>query len=192
MSIVYFDEKSNNGITGTVRFTSLPSGRTRVSVDLSGLEPLTAHAIHIHEKGDLSKGCMGTGGHWNPCGTTHGSYLFPERPKHMGDLMNNLFPDRVGKARVEFDDIGYRPEHVLGRAVVVHSLEDDLGLQGIIESDGSFTPYDDMSKTRLAQLSRARKYPVGSAADMKKKLNEESLKTGNAGGRMACGVIGIL
>ena len=43
MSIVYFDEKSNNGIAGTVRFTSLPSGRTRVSVDLSGLEPLTVN-----------------------------------------------------------------------------------------------------------------------------------------------------
>jgi Cu-Zn family superoxide dismutase len=192
MAVVYLDGKNNNGVSGTVRFESVKPCLTRVTVDLSGLIPLTAHAIHIHEKGDLSKGCMGTGGHWNPRKTTHGSYLDLNKPRHLGDLINNIFPDETGRVYVQFDDVGYNPEHVQGRAVVIHSLADDLGLQGVIQTDGSVRPYKQMSFEELTRLSNERNYDVGTAEEMWNKLNSESLKTGNAGGRMACGVIGIL
>ena len=190
MSIAFFDSKSNGGISGTVRFTSMRNGQTTVSVDLAGLHPSSEHAIHIHEKGDISKGCMGTGGHWNPCNTTHGSYLYPVRPRHMGDLINNIYPDARGNISTKFN-VQFSPEAVYGRAVVLHSLADDLGLQGLFEKDDSFTYYYEMTQQRLEKLSNERKYPLGSVKLMSDKLMAESLKTGNAGGRMACAVIGI-
>ena len=190
MSIVYLNPKSNGGVSGTVSFTAMSTGQTAVSVDLKGLLPASAHAIHIHEKGNLSKGCMGTGGHWNPLKTTHGSHLYPDRPRHMGDLVNNIYPDASGNVSTKFN-VSFSPMDIIGRAVVVHSLADDLGLQGLFETNHSFTFYEEMTQQRLETLSKQRKYPVGSVKQMSDKLAAESLKTGNAGGRMACGVVGI-
>ena len=36
------------------------------SLDLSGLTPNMMHGFHIHQNGDLSDNCKGTGGHYNP------------------------------------------------------------------------------------------------------------------------------
>ena len=59
--------------------------------------------------------------------------------------------------------IKLRGKHsIIGRAVVIHEDEDDLGKGGIDNNDIIIDP----------------------------KVYEESLKTGNAGKRIACGVIG--
>lgn len=74
--------------------------------------------------------------------------------RHVGDL-GNILADENGIAKISVDDslISLNGEtSIIGRAVVVHAGEDDLGLG----------------------------------------KNEESLKTGNAGGRVGCGIIGIL
>ncbi len=72
----------------------------------------------------------------------------------MGDL-GNVRADENGVATLKCEDhmimIYGGVNNIVGRAMVVHELEDDLGTGG----------------------------------------NEESLKTGNAGGRLACGIIGI-
>lgn len=83
---------------------------------------------------------------------THGA---PEDPvRHAGDF-GNIAADERGEAHFEFVDpvisLHGGPRCVIGRAVVVHSGQDDLGRGG----------------------------------------HELSLKTGNAGGRAGCGVIGI-
>ena len=52
---------------------------------------------------------------------------------------------------------------IVGRMIIVHQDRDDLGLGGLNES--------------------------GKVVD--EKVREESLKTGNAGKRLACGVIGL-
>ena len=92
----------------------------------------------------------GNGGQ-NPFNKNHGGKYSKER--HVGDL-GNIEADTSGTAKVEIiakrvDLIGDRS--VVGRAIVVHADEDDLGKGG----------------------------------------DEESLKTGNAGDRLACGVIVI-
>ena len=87
------------------------------------------------------------GGHYNPDNVTHGSV----EDGHVGDL-GNIEADENGMARFSIqakrvDLIGDRS--VVGRGLVIHADEDDLGKGG----------------------------------------DEESLKTGNAGDRLACGVI---
>ena len=101
--------------------------------------------------GNLSKGCVTAGPHWNPEGVTHGG---PGKAvRHHGDLGNILAgEDGIATYSVTDDKIMlYGPHSIIGRSIVCHAGVDDLGEGG----------------------------------------NEESLKTGNAGGRVACGVIGV-
>ncbi|XP_076042160.1 uncharacterized protein LOC143026051 [Oratosquilla oratoria] len=137
-------------VTGIITFTSFPDKPTHIQGTLCGLTP-GFHGFHIHDKGDLSGGCKTAGGHYNPGNKFHGGPDNQER--HVGDL-GNIFADEHGCAIVDISDrlVSFQPPFsVLGRALVIHEGEDDLGLGG----------------------------------------NEGSLKTGNAGGRAGCAVIGI-
>ena len=113
--------------------------------------PKGRHGFHIHESGDLREGCTSLCSHYNPHGKNHGGPK--DKHRHVGDL-GNLEPDENGVVRkIMYDNkIKLSGKYsILGRSVVIHAKEDDLG----------------------------------------KGNNAESLKTGNAGKRIACGVIGI-
>ena len=74
--------------------------------------------------------------------------------RHVGDY-GNIESDNNGVILTTFSDKVsklYGPHGIIGRTIVLHLNQDDLGLGG----------------------------------------NDESLKTGNAGSRIACGVIGIM
>jgi len=166
-AIVYFDPIINHGISGTVSFKQSKSTHdVNVSIKLKGFgKSSDAHAIHIHEFGNISKGCMSAGPHFNPTGETHGTRTIKGMPRHAGDLINNIFPKR-GKISTTFKDTMlslFGKHSIIGRTVVIHEDEDDLGLGGL-DDDGNV-------------IDRA--------------VHKESLKTGNAGGRMACAIIGI-
>ena len=109
------------------------------------------HGFHIHQFGNLTKGCLTAGPHYNPFNKTHGGPDDEER--HVGDL-GNVQADADGNGKYEREDklvslLG--PLSVIGRSCVLHKDTDDLGRGG----------------------------------------NAESKKTGNAGARIACGVIGL-
>ena len=106
------------------------------------------HGFHVHEAGDLSDSCMGACAHFNPYNKNHGGPNSYER--HVGDL-GNIIADKSGVSRFQIKAERVNLSDVVGRAIVVHADEDDLGKGG----------------------------------------DAESLKTGNAGKRLACGVIGI-
>ena len=100
---------------------------------------------------------MSTGPHFNPAGKTHGAPTDEER--HAGDL-GNITANADGVAVLDLRDAQIPldgPNSILGRAVVVHELADDLG-QGDPSEPGT------QGKT--------------------------SKTTGNAGARLACGVMG--
>ncbi|XP_074377186.1 superoxide dismutase [Cu-Zn], chloroplastic-like [Apium graveolens] len=98
--------------------------------------------------GDTTNGCMSTGPHFNPEGLTHGA---PEdEVRHAGNLGNIIANvDGVAEVTIVVTELELSgPNAVIGRALVVHELEDDLG----------------------------------------KGDHKLSLSTGNAGGRLTCGL----
>ena len=139
-------EHTEGDVEGIIKLKQKSGGPTIIKGIIKGLKP-GKHGFHIHEYGDLSDGCDSAGGHYNPDGVDHGSL----QQGHVGDL-GNLVADNSGTARFQIkaervDLSGDRS--VVGRAIVVHEDEDDLGKGG----------------------------------------DAESLKTGNAGARLGCGVI---
>ena len=155
---------NHKDIKGTVQFHQCGNGQegTWVKINLYNFDPNKTHAIHIHEYGDETNGCVSLGGHWNPDGTTHGS-LYLDMPSHAGDMINNLKSDQNGRFnRIYMDPRitlqGTVDQTIIGRSIVIHYGQDDLGLGGI-------DPYN-------------------------AEVRAGSLKTGNAGKRMACAIIG--
>lgn len=138
-----------DGPRGILNLEQLPNG-VRITGTIKGLSP-GLHGFHVHEKGDLTKGCSSAGAHFNPYQVHHGAPNDPLR--HVGDL-GNIQVGEDGVAQVDGTDhyltlMGVRG--AVGRAIVIHEKEDDLG--------------------------RGR--------------TEDSLKTGSAGSRLACGIVGL-
>tara|TARA_B100001094_G_scaffold331006_1_gene397916 strand:- start:3900 stop:4409 length:510 start_codon:yes stop_codon:yes gene_type:complete len=135
----------------------------KITLNIEGLKP-GKHGFHIHEKGNLLEGCGSLCAHFNPDNTTHGDISDSKNNRHAGDL-GNIIADKNGVCKQVFYDKIIKLSgkyNIIGRSVVIHENEDDLGLGGLDEE--------------------------GNIID--KKLHKESLKTGNAGKRIACGIIG--
>ncbi|XP_074486068.1 extracellular superoxide dismutase [Cu-Zn]-like [Sebastes fasciatus] len=113
-------------VTGQVLFKQdYPEGKLQVLLRFNGFpkggDP-APRAVHIHQFGDLSRGCDSTGSHYNPHGVNH--------PEHPGDFGN--FSPQQGKIFSMFESEAklFRELSVIGRAVVVHEKTDDLGQGG--------------------------------------------------------------
>lgn len=111
-------------VTGQVLFRQYYSyGRLEAIFHLDGFllgNNQSGRAIHIHELGDLSNGCDSTGGHYNPFRVNH--------PRHPGDF-GNFFP-REGKIRKYKPNLFatlFGPYSIMGRSIVIHEQEDDMG-----------------------------------------------------------------
>lgn len=148
IAIAYLNDK----IKGSVYFyEDLDNDEVTVKLDISGLPPSKKLGFHIHAAGDLSDGCTSACAHFNPFNTKHGGAHSKER--HVGDL-GNIETDKNGVCKMKFKDNmiklrGYK-QNIIGRSIVIHEQDDDLGLGP----------------------------------------NSESKRTGNAGKRIACAVIG--
>ena len=64
----------DSGVRGSVVFIQSKSSDApiRVRAAITGLKPNCKHGFHIHTLGDLTKGCLSAGGHWNPFNAPHG------------------------------------------------------------------------------------------------------------------------
>ena len=115
-------------IYGEIKFTETPSKKsTRINGIIRGLKP-GKHGIHIHESGNLTKGCDGLCAHYNPYGKNHGGPKSKDR--HVGDL-GNLLANSDGVARINILDKEVKltgKYSVIGRSIIVHADKDDLGL----------------------------------------------------------------
>ena len=103
------------------------------------------HGFHIHENPITGKDCATAGGHYNPNGKNHGS-LFGTgddmTERHVGDLGNVYAGDGTIDMEVELKVGGewdapfslQGEQTIMGRSVVLHVGEDDLGLGGQSDS----------------------------------------------------------
>ena len=159
---------NNPGISGYVEFIEKKNDKIDIKLDIKGLSP-GLHGFHIHTTGDLRKGCNSLCSHFNPYNVLHGGIDDDIHSRHIGDLGNILVNDK-GIAKYTFTDklIKLRGKrNIIGRSVVIHELEDDLGLGGLeITDDNNIV--------------------------VNQEIYNESSKTGNAGSRIACGVIGLI
>lgn len=148
-------------LNGVIEFIQEDYKYVTINVKISGLTP-GKHGFHIHEAGDLTDSCISACKHFNPYNTNHGG---PEsKIRHIGDL-GNIISNKKGMVNYSFTDKKIKlkgKNSIIGRCVVIHENEDDLGLGGLDE-EGNI---------------------------VNQEIHNESLKTGNAGARIACGVIG--
>jgi Cu-Zn family superoxide dismutase len=148
-------------VNGFIEFEETNDKKVLINVNVKGLKK-GKHGFHIHQAGDLTDECMSACAHFNPTNKNHGGPNDKER--HVGDL-GNILSNKNGEVKKKFVDHLIKlkgKNNIIGRCIVIHEDEDDLGRGGLDEE--------------------------GNIID--KKLHLESLKTGNAGKRIACGVIG--
>lgn len=104
-----------------------PKEKLTVTFRLSGFpDDKQPRAMHIHEYGDIRKGCDSTGGHYNPLEIDH--------PQHPGDFGN--FVSNNGKIRHSqlCNATLFGKLSIIGRSVVIHEGKDDLGRGGNVGS----------------------------------------------------------
>lgn len=111
-------------INGDVLFVQ-ELNKVRIFINLTGLKKKQKHGFHIHESGDLREGCKSLCAHYNPSGKSHGGLKDDE--SHAGDL-GNLVGDENGKCRFSMITNKFTVHEIIGRSVIIHEDEDDLGL----------------------------------------------------------------
>ncbi|XP_059142112.1 uncharacterized protein LOC131929765 [Physella acuta] len=123
-------------INGVVTLKQVSGQPLKVYVDITSQSKLTAdsklrkHGFHIHQTGDIRDTCDASGSHFNPEGMHHGDISSSIR--HVGDFGNLMIPNN-GKLVTSFEDKKatlFGEESFLGRSMIIHALEDDLGLKG--------------------------------------------------------------
>lgn len=110
-------------LRGEALFSPLGRG-TLVVVRAMGLPAGGFLGLHIHETGDCSPtwedAFTNAGGHWNPDESGH--------PFHAGDLPP-LLSSADGVALLAVYTDRFRPDQIIGRAILIHGMADDFRSQ---------------------------------------------------------------
>jgi superoxide dismutase, Cu-Zn family len=154
---------------GTVELTGV-DGHTDVRVSLQGVSGLDAfHGFHIHANDDDSEagngaGCVGTTDAATSFASADGHYNPTEQTHshHAGD-MPVVYVNADGSVETQFRLDGIDPGELIGKAVVLHANPDNYA--------------------NIPLGSGATQYTPGAEAEA------STAKSGNAGDRIACGVI---
>ncbi|XP_001600582.1 copper chaperone for superoxide dismutase isoform X2 [Nasonia vitripennis] len=129
-------------IRGVVRFVQTKDGCI-VDGTIDGLST-GPHGLHVHECGDISKGCESVGDHFNPNNAPHGGPSDLPTQRHVGDL-GNVVADETGRVTFRIMDNLLKVDDIIGRSLVVTEKADDLG-----KGDDPASKIDGNSGKRLA------------------------------------------
>lgn len=112
------------GTQGLARFVQIDNETCLIDLTVQGLRP-GKHGVHIHELGDISRGWMSTGDHFNPTDVDHGD---PD-DGHVGDL-GNVEVDENGWGDLVLESNRVKVWDIIGRSMVITENQDDLGRGG--------------------------------------------------------------
>jgi len=115
-------------LQGIVVFTQKDK-HVSINIDVKGLKKNAKHGFHIHETGDLREGCKSCCAHYNPDDTEHAGL----EGGHAGDL-GNIKTDDAGLCNMTIRTDKFVVDDILGRSIIIHEDEDDLGLGGFEDS----------------------------------------------------------
>ena len=114
---------------GAIRFTQTYGGPVKITGTVVDVTP-GLHGFHIHELGDLTKGCSSTGGHldFGEPVTLHGEGDgYGSGHNHTGDLQqaaaNKQGVAYISESNDKFDLFG--THSIIGRSLVIHKRSDD-------------------------------------------------------------------
>src|ERR1700748_174345 len=89
-------------VKGVVHLEQNPhDDETTITYEITGNDPNAKRGFHIHQLGDLTKGCASAAGHYNPFNKDHGAPTSSNR--HVGDL-GNIQTDSQGVAKGKIVD----------------------------------------------------------------------------------------
>ena len=142
--------------TGIVTLEQPNADTITITWDIKNLgEPGSKHGFHVHEKADFSDGCKSAGPHWNPLNLDHGA---PEDEiRHVGGL-GNIIADADGHSKGSMSDHQVKLfDHekfgsVVGRSMMIHAKEDDLGLGDNSKANEPGPPQDESCTSGVVQL----------------------------------------
>uniref|UniRef100_A0A0D2VEV0 Superoxide dismutase [Cu-Zn] n=1 Tax=Gossypium raimondii TaxID=29730 RepID=A0A0D2VEV0_GOSRA len=171
---------SNEGVSGTVFFSQEGDGPTTVTGNLSGLKA-GLHGFHVHALGDTTNGCMSTGKRlevgfvgfsWLLCicfldfdlevNLFAGPHFNPAGKEHGAPEDENRHAGDLGNVTV--GDDGCASFSITDKQIPLTGPNSIIGRAVVVHADP-----DDLGKGG----------------------HELSKSTGNAGGRVACGIIGL-
>ncbi len=156
---------------GTVGFRGVPGG-TEVDVQLTAAKAVTAgrfHGIHVHANDDASngEGCQANpaaaASMWFTSADGHLRSGTATHTDHSGDLPSVLVR-KDGTASLRFTTDRFTPADVVGKAVILHANSDNFGNIPTGTLPDQYTANAEAATTKTAD-------------------------TGNAGDRVACGLI---
>lgn len=120
------EARSASTATGTATFSEKTDG-VEIVVEVSNVTP-GQHGLHLHETGDCSApDATSAGLHFNPTGVAHDGT--GPGPHHAGDLGNiTVGSDGRGRLTLTTKDLTVAAGtlSVVGKAIVLHALQDDL------------------------------------------------------------------
>lgn len=124
--VKFSQETATSSVVAKVNITFFPGDSVLVN---------QKHGIHVHQFGissigqDPSVTCESAGPHWNPLNGKHGSLR--DLTGHGGDLgnapvmpVNGVIQTEIITSKISL----HGKDSIIGRSVVLHEKEDDLGL----------------------------------------------------------------
>ncbi len=106
------------------------AGKIKISGTVSGLNPNSKHAIHIHEAGTCVGDFSAAGSHYDP--THENKHGTMKEESHYGDL-GNLKTNSKGIAKLGITSdklfINVDRHSIVGRSIIIHNKADDFSTQ---------------------------------------------------------------
>ncbi|XP_013062232.2 superoxide dismutase [Cu-Zn]-like [Biomphalaria glabrata] len=133
------DYNGNLMFSGTIKLTQTSGAALTIEGNITGQATVGANSkvergFHVHRFGHIFESCNFSGSDFNPFNTKHGSITSQNR--HVGDYGNIELMTKGTVSIKVTDNLSslFGDNSILGRSLVIHEFEDDLGVKNTEES----------------------------------------------------------